>query len=45
VAEVVLAVSGLMQSAPEISEIDINPLMVHAKGEGATVLDALIVVG
>jgi acetate---CoA ligase (ADP-forming) len=33
-----------MQSAPEISEIDINPLMVHAKGEGATALDALIVV-
>jgi acetate---CoA ligase (ADP-forming) len=45
VAGVVLAVSGLMQSAPEISEIDINPLMVHAKGEGATALDALIVVG
>jgi acetate---CoA ligase (ADP-forming) len=45
VAEVVLAVGGLMQSAPEISEIDINPLMVHAKGEGVTALDALIVVG
>ena len=45
VAEVVLAVSGLMQSVPEISEIDINPLTVHAKGEGATGLDALIVVG
>ena len=45
VAEVVLAISGLMQSVPEISEIDINPLMVHAKGEGATALDALIVVG
>ncbi len=45
VADVVLAISGLMQSAPEISEIDINPLMAHAKGEGATALDALIVVG
>jgi acetate---CoA ligase (ADP-forming) len=45
VAEVVLAVSGLMQSVPEISEIDINPLTVHAKGQGATALDALIVVG
>jgi len=32
-----------MQSAPEISEIDINPLTVH--GDGATALDALIVVG
>ena len=45
VAEVVLAISGLMQSVPEISEIDINPLTVHAKGQGATALDALIVVG
>jgi hypothetical protein len=43
-AEVVLAISGLMQSIPEISEIDINPLMVHGEGEGATALDALIVV-
>jgi acetate---CoA ligase (ADP-forming) len=30
-AEVVLAISGLMQSIPEISEIDINPLMCTAK--------------
>jgi acyl-CoA synthetase (NDP forming) len=45
VAEIVLAISGLMQSVPEISEIDINPLMVHGEGEGATALDALIVVG
>jgi hypothetical protein len=32
-----------MQTAPEIQEIDINPLMVHPKGEGVTALDALIV--
>ncbi len=44
VAEVVLAIGGLMQNVPEISEIDINPLTVHAKGEGAMALDALIVV-
>jgi acetate---CoA ligase (ADP-forming) len=44
-AEVVLAISGLMRCVPEISEIDVNPLMVHAKGDGATALDALIVVG
>ena len=43
VADVVIAIRGLMQSAPEISEIDINPLTVH--GDGATALDALIVVG
>jgi acetate---CoA ligase (ADP-forming) len=45
VADVVLAIGRLMQSVPEISEIDINPLTVHGKGEGATALDALIVVG
>jgi acetate---CoA ligase (ADP-forming) len=40
----VLAVGRLMQAAPEIAEIDINPLMVHAKCDGATALDALVVV-
>jgi hypothetical protein len=43
VADVVLAIDGLMQSVPEISEIDINPPTAH--GKGATALDALIVVG
>ena len=45
VADVVLAIGRLMQSVPEISEIDINPLTVHGEGEGATAVDALIVVG
>jgi len=44
VAQVVLAIGQLMQAVPEIAEIDINPLMVHAKDDGATALDALIVV-
>jgi hypothetical protein len=43
VVRVVLAIGRLMQAVPEITEIDVNPLMVHAKGEGATALDALIV--
>ena len=43
VAKVVRAIGRLMQTAPEIVEIDVNPLMVHAKGQGATALDALIV--
>jgi succinyl-CoA synthetase beta subunit len=41
----VLTIGRLMQGVPEITEIDINPLMVHANGQGATALDALIVVG
>jgi acetate---CoA ligase (ADP-forming) len=43
VAQVVLAIARLIQAVPEITEIDINPLMVHAAGEGATALDALLV--
>jgi acyl-CoA synthetase (NDP forming) len=43
VAKAVLAIGRLMQTAPAIVEIDVNPLMVHAKGQGATALDALIV--
>jgi acyl-CoA synthetase (NDP forming) len=43
VAQVVLTIGRLMQTAPDIVEIDVNPLMVHAKGQGATALDALIV--
>ena len=37
-ADVALAIGGLMQSVLEISEIDINPLTVHGKGEGAAAL-------
>jgi hypothetical protein len=29
--------------AGEIAEIDLNPVIVHAKGQGVTVVDALIV--
>jgi acetate---CoA ligase (ADP-forming) len=43
VVQVVLAIGRLMASVPELTEIDVNPLMVHAKGDGATALDALVV--
>ena len=43
VAQAVLAIGRLMRTTPAIVEIDVNPLMVHAKGQGATALDALIV--
>jgi acyl-CoA synthetase (NDP forming) len=42
-ADAVLAVGRLMATVPELTEIDVNPLMVHAKGQGVTALDALIV--
>ena len=38
-----MAIGRLMQTMPEVVEIDVNPLMVHAKGQGVTALDALIV--
>jgi hypothetical protein len=43
VVQVVLAIRRLMQTVPAITEVDVNPLMVHAKGREATALDALIV--
>jgi acetate---CoA ligase (ADP-forming) len=45
VAAAVMAVGRLMRARPDITEIDVNPLVVHAAGQGATALDALIVVG
>ncbi len=45
VARTAQAVGKLMLTVPEIQEIDVNPLMVHAQGKGATALDALIVTG
>src|SRR5262249_52344404 len=44
-SQAALALGRLMRTAPAIVEIDVNPLMVYAKGTGATALDALIVTG
>jgi acyl-CoA synthetase (NDP forming) len=43
IADAVLAVGRLMAAVPELTEIDVNPLMVHGKGQEVTALDALIV--
>lgn len=43
VARAVAAVAELLRATPEITEIDINPLVVYAAGKGAKALDALIV--
>lgn len=45
VADVVVKVGAVMRAGIGIEEIDINPLMVMAAGEGAIALDALIVTG
>ena len=41
---VVETLSALLLQHPEIVEADLNPVRVHARGLGATVLDALFVV-
>jgi acetate---CoA ligase (ADP-forming) len=43
VAKAAMAIGRLMLTHPEIVEIDVNPLMVYGKGQGAVALDALIV--
>ena len=45
IAAAVMAIGRLMRTQPEIVEVDVNPFTVHAKGQGATALDALIVTG
>ena len=36
---------GLIRANPRLTEIDINPLMVYAQGQGVLALDALLVAG
>jgi acyl-CoA synthetase (NDP forming) len=43
-AELAARLGAFVLAHPEIAEIDINPVVVHADGEGAVALDALIVV-
>ena len=43
VEEIILRVSQLVTDFPDIVEMDINPLVVYNRGEGATVLDARII--
>ena len=42
---VVETLGAFLLQHPEIVEADLNPVRVHARGQGATVLDALFVVG
>jgi acetyltransferase len=40
--EVICRISALMSSHPEISEIDLNPVMVYPRGEGVGIVDARV---
>jgi len=42
VANVIMIISRLMISEPNITEIDLNPVVVMPKGEGVVALDALM---
>ena len=43
-ADVILAVAGMIEDDPSsIIELDINPLMILAEGQGVVAADALIV--
>jgi acyl-CoA synthetase (NDP forming) len=40
--DLLLRISQLVEDVPEVNEIDINPVMVRAAGQGALALDARI---
>jgi len=41
--KLLVSMSALAMNHPEISEMDLNPLLVHAEGEGVTVADCRII--
>jgi hypothetical protein len=44
VADVITRVSQLLVELPEIKELDLNPVLVGAEGDGCVAVDALVVV-
>ncbi len=45
VERMIVSLSDLIVNHPEISEMDINPLIVHEEGRGATVADCRMILG
>ncbi len=44
IVKIILGVSKIMEENPEISELDLNPIMVFPEGQGAKVADVRIIV-
>ncbi len=42
IVDTLLRLSAMVYNHPEISELDINPLIVHAKGQGCSVADSRV---
>jgi acetyltransferase len=43
IEKAMVSLSDMVMNHPEISEMDINPLMIHEQGKGATVADCRII--
>jgi acetate---CoA ligase (ADP-forming) len=43
IEKALVRLSGMVMNHPEIREMDINPLMIHEQGKGATVADCRII--
>ena len=43
VAHTASLIGRLMETVPQIEEIDLNPVFVHPQGEGLTAVDALVI--
>lgn len=41
----VVRLGALLQSEPDIREVDLNPVVVYPRGQGVLALDALMLVG
>lgn len=41
--KLLVCISDMVTDHPDIAELDINPLLVHAEGKGATVADCRII--
>lgn len=44
-AEAAARIGALMLASPDVDDIDVNPLIVYAEGEGVVAVDALLVSG